>query len=724
MDHIIFSFTEGDIAQTAGTGSSLDGCTIFQDSSSGKMQTVTGQVVDLDLTGSADNSIISGIFCVVGKVGDIEIDVVEGHRRCTIVRESADIQSGTVSGENPGVGKSTGGNGTAIGGVESSTVVERTIGDNIGVDHGHSSVEGVTALPFTTEIESGIGQTDRVIFSHGEITEVLGTTEIKHGIIGRNDCRIIIHQNLTGLGIGTADRADFGIVQHQFRLRITIFVIAAVEQDVTELDRTVFHAESTGVVSEVILSSEQNIRVFTFTGGCTSDNVDTGIGTAVITAHHRVGFDHTADRGLGSARMIEGGSGDNFAINSVVATADVEILSINGHAFTELEAVQIDIIVIGTVGDGNTIFNVGDNVTGVGVAGENIGQVAFNNDFFGVVLRRHGIIEAAERVDTDEVTVDHRVFSRGGVLGSGINTALTGSEDGKVIAALGENVVVGKLISAVGKHIGKEYRIRTVNRNVDFGDIKIAVSDDVDQNVNAVNERCRVDGDIDDTVFSEADRSGGNGSVDGHIDNTFVDEFTVSLRIIDIPFPRDNIQRTAVDIQRTAVFHPAVVSINGDNAAFQNIGNAAFMDLQQFLPRIGVEQNDIAVNIRSAACNIEEAGVDRTAVFEGKFAAHTDDSGTAIENSTVFHNGSTVHIGLLDRKRTFQREVAESSDVAADVGITDQCTVFKADISSGKSTDIDRAFAGNVESTSFDSKLITGGNVGPVDNGDVVNAIS
>ena len=154
MDHIIFSFTEGDIAQTAGTGSSLDGCTIFQNSSIGKMQTVFGQVVDLDLTGSADNSIISGIFLVVDKVGDIKIDVVEDHRRCTIVRESADIQSGTVSGENPSVGDRTGGNGTAIGGVESSTVVERTIGDNIGVDHGHSSVEGVAALTFTTEIES------------------------------------------------------------------------------------------------------------------------------------------------------------------------------------------------------------------------------------------------------------------------------------------------------------------------------------------------------------------------------------------------------------------------------------------------------------------------------------------------------------------------------------------------------------------------------------------
>ena len=77
------------------------------------MQTVTGQVVDLDLTGSADNSIISGIFCVVDKVGDIKIDIIK-FCNFTIMSKGFSIDRSIIGGESTGVGDTVSGECCAV----------------------------------------------------------------------------------------------------------------------------------------------------------------------------------------------------------------------------------------------------------------------------------------------------------------------------------------------------------------------------------------------------------------------------------------------------------------------------------------------------------------------------------------------------------------------------------------------------------------------------------
>ena len=459
--------------------------------------------------------------------------------------------------------------------------------------------------------------------------------------------------------------------------------------------------------------------IFAFTGSGSTDYIDTILKRGVIAAHGERDFGITGKSKFTAA--VESSGRLHIAVESIFAV-QVKVFGINSDIFIQSHTGKVYIITVGTVGNGH--ITVSNQIAGDGFAGNCITYIAFDNDFCGIgSFGIHSSRQAAEGVDADDVAVDDIIHLFSGVGGTDVDRFRGGIEDGKVVAALDEVVIVSELFDRTFSHPIGESISGFADGDVDLRSIKIAVSGNIDQRVDRFGQISSVNGDVDDRSFSEGNSSGGDGSVNGHVDNTFVDEFTVSLRIINIPFPRNDIQRTAIDIQRTAIFHPAVVSIDGDNAAFQNIGNAALMDLQQFLPRVGVEQIDITVNIRSAACNIEEAGVDRTAVFEGKFAAHTDNGGTAIENSTVFHHGSTVHIGLLDSESTFQSKVFESTDIAADVRFSDQSCVFKADISSGKSTDIDRAFTGDIESTFFDRELSTGGNTGSVDDGDVVNAI-
>ena len=109
VDRIVSSFANDQIAFAAQGDTAADGSSIKKGGSIGQPQRViTVKIFNLKFALSADFGVsLFAIFTVL-EVGDGEVDVVEDRTLGTLLGESADIQSGTVSGENPGVGKGSG----------------------------------------------------------------------------------------------------------------------------------------------------------------------------------------------------------------------------------------------------------------------------------------------------------------------------------------------------------------------------------------------------------------------------------------------------------------------------------------------------------------------------------------------------------------------------------------------------------------------------------------
>ena len=92
---------------------------------------------------------------------------------------------------------------------------------------------------------------------------------------------------------------------------------------------------------------------------------------------------------------------------------------------------------------------------------------------------------------------------------------------------------------------------------------------------------------------------------------------------------------------------------------------------------------DSSVNFSNSICtgNIKETGVEGCAVFNSKTGACTDNSITAINCYAVFDNSFTVEMTLFISKISTDCKISESTDITADIRITDNCGIFKTDIS-------------------------------------------
>ena len=158
-------------------------------------------------------------------------------------------------------------------------------------------------------------------------------------------------------------------------------------------------------------------------------------------------------------------------------------------------------------------------------------------------------------------------------------------------------------------------------------------------------------------------------------------------------FPSRNIQCTTGNIQCAASINNGIVTVDGYRAAFIQVGNAVFMNLQQIPTRIGVFKHNFACNISGSANHIEEAAVEFGAVFQSKFAARAGNRGAAGIDCTALDRGRAVEIALLGGKICSDFKVAECADIAADGRVTNDRGIFKLDIITTQSGDINCGFA-------------------------------
>ena len=106
------------------------------------------------------------------------------------------------------------------------------------------------------------------------------------------------------------------------------------------------------------------------------------------------------------------------------------------------------------------------------------------------------------------------------------------------------------------------------------------------------------------------------------------------------------------------------MTVNGNVAASIDIGNTAIQHLQQFLLRVGVQQDNIAVHIGSTHY-IEETGTHIGTIFDGQRTSAAYDRNTAGQSRSTLENSIAVQVGLTDRKSTRQREGVIRKDITA-----------------------------------------------------------
>ena len=214
------------------------------------------------------------------------------------------------------------------------------------------------------------------------------------------------------------------------------------------------------------------------------------------------------------------------------------------------ETVDSQDLDLGIVSDGNVSENVDDTVdNGITFTGSSDRNILYRtkhsvgfiiavsgcqNDFIGR-FRQHeqitpvsvgihaGGIKFAESIHSDDVTVNNCVIGKTDILVVKIDRSRIDIVDGKVIAALDE-VVTGfrsqHLDRIIAHDIGDGIS-DAADGDVDLGSIKRTVYGNVDQCVCRTGQLF-IDIDVDDTVFTEVQRSSGNGSGDIKIDNIVV----------------------------------------------------------------------------------------------------------------------------------------------------------------------------------------------------------
>ena len=302
------------------------------------------------------------------------------------------------------VGQSTGNRDfTVIGSSKRTAVIDAAICLQCRTIEGDFTVECAGTLSIATEQQFGISQRNCVICTHGEVTEVIETSEVEYRIICSNDFCIVIHQDLTGLRIAADACGNFRIIQYQFSSRVTIFIIAAVQQDIAEFNSCIFHAESTGIVTEIVVCFHLNCGILTFACSCITDNVNTIFCRIVITTHQSIDFHAAVDRGLTAA--VEGCCNRNCTVDDVF-TCDIDVFGFQSNIVTQSQTVHVHIVGVFTVADLDTVGIFGCDIAGESFAGNCITYIAFDNEFFGIgSFGCNSIRQAAKCVDTIEFAI-------------------------------------------------------------------------------------------------------------------------------------------------------------------------------------------------------------------------------------------------------------------------------------------------------------------------------